>query len=359
MPDTPKFKALCLGLLLLSATVAGCSGSKIKRTPGVPASIEIEEVPYAIERAEIALAGDRPQEALDWMRAAMELRYMPTDQRAKVQRLLEVSADRMIQEMSDEDQDPAVLADILELDLPRQISVTGAIRAAEMMVRAGNNEDAVELIRKVDKLFPTHHMRPEAGRLLTEAGLALSMDDSGWFLSNPRNDAYAALEYVSIHYPSAPNGDLVLRRLAEMYEEDKDWQLAIARHEELVQNFPRSEMVPYSLARIPLLKLTSVERPEYDRGAILEARAELEEWLRDYPGHENTAEVTSDLGDALVRLSVSDLKVAKFYRKTSNPFGARFHAERALEEAHLAGDEGLAGDAQAILDSLPTPRKPR
>ena len=53
-----------------------------------------------------------------------------------------------------------------------------------------------------------------------------------------------------------------------------------------------------------------------------------------------------------MRLCVSDLKIAKFYYKTNNERGARYHAERAQAEAQLAGDEGLAADAQKMLDSL-------
>ncbi len=350
MPHQKTFEILGAGSLLLLALVSGCSSSKLSRTAGVPEEITVEEVPGAIEKAKTALAEGRSQEALDWMRAASELRYIPPDQRVEVQQLLEISADRMIGELGEEDDDPEVLADILDLDLPRQIAVTGAIRAAGMMNRREDYEEAYELIRKVDRLFPTHHMRVEAGRILVEAGLSLSYDDSGWFLDDPRDDALAALEYASVHYPTASDGDKVLRRLAEMYEEDQKWHLAIARHEELVQGYPESPLVPYSLARIPHLKLESIESPEYDRNALIDARKELEDWLRDYPGHEMTDQVRYDLDDALVRLCISDLETARFYARIDNLVGAYYHARRALEEALAAGDEERAESARELVE---------
>lgn len=343
-----------LALLLLAATISGgCSTSRIKRSPGVPSSIEAAEVPQAIAAAEAALLDGQPQVALDWMRAASELRYIPPAERERVQQLLEISADQFISRLGEEGQDPAVLADILDLELPRQIAVTGAIRAAELYVRRGEYVEAKDLIVEVDKKYPTHHLRPEAGQLLVESGLRLSEDDSGWWIFNKRDDAFATLEYCSIQYPGTARGDLVLRRLAEMYEEDQKWSLAIDRHEELVQSYPRSALVPFSLARIPHLRLASIESPRYDRNAIIDARVELEDWLETYPGHEVTPEVQADLADALNRLAQSDLYIARFYRKVDVEFGQRYHATRALQEAQTSGNESRIEAASRLLAELP------
>ncbi|MCB9913771.1 MAG: hypothetical protein H6828_01320 [Planctomycetes bacterium] len=351
-------KALLPLLLLLCAGVASCSTSKIHRTPGVPASIEPEQVPAAIESAERALADGRSQEALDWMRAASDLRQLPTAQRERVQSLLERSADAFIAELGQEDRDPDVLADVLDLGLPRQLAVTGAIRAAEMYVARGEYVEAKELIVEVDKQYPTHHLRPEAGRLLVEAGLRLSEDDSGWWIFNSRDDAYSTLEYCAIQYPGVVGGDLVLRRLAEMYEEDEKWADAIDRHEELVQSYPRSPLVPFSLARIPHLRLASIERPEYDRNALVQARAELSEWLETFPGQEAEPEVRADLAEAARRLAKSDLGIARFYRTVDVPYGQAWHARRALAEAEAAGDESAAARARGLLDDVPEEARP-
>ncbi len=344
------FFALLLSVAMLSTS---CTSSRIKRSANVPSSIEEREVPLAIQSAEAALAAGHPQEALDWMRVALDLNYMPSGERERVQQLLERSADEFIRQLGSEDRDPAVLADILDLGLPRQIAVTGAIQAAFMYVQAGEYVEAKDLIVEVDKQYPTHHLRPEAGQLLVEAGLRLSEDESGWWIFTKRDDAFSTLEYASIQYPGADGGDLVLRRLAEMYEEDKRWALAIDRHEELVQSFPTSPLVPFSLARIPHLRLASIESVEYDRNALKEASKELKAWLESYPSHEAREDVERDLADALARLGRSDLVIARFYRRVDEPFGQRYHATRALAETLQAGDEEGRKQAQALLDELP------
>jgi tetratricopeptide (TPR) repeat protein len=339
-------------LLALAALGAGCKTSSIQRSPEVPSRIEPEEVPGAIAAAEEALLADRPQLAMDWMRVASTLEGLPSDQRVRVQRLLEISADRFIAEVERDERAAEVLSEVLDLELPRQVAVTGALRGAQLYQAREEPWEAVKVVQAVDKRYPTHHLRPEAGRLLVECGLTLSELPSGWFSSN-RDNAYAALEYVSVHYPAADRGDEALMRLAEMYEEDRRFDLAIGRHEELTTNDPESPLLPYSLARIPHLKLAAIASPEYDRRAVLEARRDLERWLADYPGHPVAEAVEYDLVDALVRLTVSDLGVARFYARIDNPAGVRYPAERARREAEAAGDAGLVARADALLAELP------
>lgn len=346
---------LVLPLGLLALLTAGCNSTFIQRSAGVPSSIDADEVPEAILSAEQALLDDEPQVALDWMRAASELKGLPSDQLARVRRLLEISADRFVRELSGQPESAEMLGEILDLELPRQITVTAALKGAQQYVEREDYHEAVVLIQRLDKRYPTHHLRPEAGKVLLQCGLALSEMKSGWFSSN-RDHAFSSLEYCSVNYPSTVGGDLALRRLAEMYEDDQRWNYAIARHEELTQNYPNSPLAPYSLARIPHLRLASIESPEYDRKALIEARVDLEKWLRDYSGHEATEEARYDLRDALVRLTESDLGIARFYATVKNDAGARHHATRALSEAQDAGDEGRIAQAEAILAALPAGR---
>ncbi|MFT7484482.1 MAG: hypothetical protein ACI9F9_000322 [Candidatus Paceibacteria bacterium] len=337
-------------ILLLS----GCSSTYIQRSPGVPSSIEPSEVPGAIVAAEDALFADQSLVALDWMRAASELRGLPSDQLTRVQRLLEASAERFILSIEGDPRAAEMMGEIMDLELPRQITVSAAIQGAQLYMEREEYNEAVKLVQRLDKRHLTHHLRPEAGSLLLEAGLALSLLESGWFDSY-REHAFVALEYCSVNYPRTAGGELALQRLAEMYEEDKRWSYAIARHEELTQNYPSSALVPASLARIPHLRLASIESPEYDRKALIEARVDLEKWLRDYAGHESTKEARYDLRDALVRLAESDLGIADFHVTIKNEIGARYHATRALAEARSAGDDNRSARAQAILDALGAP----
>ncbi|MDP6539000.1 MAG: hypothetical protein QF903_09455 [Planctomycetota bacterium] len=342
-----------IAALLVVTALAACSSNTLRRTGEVPRRLSAEDVPAAIAGAEQALAEGRADVALEWMYRAGEVPGLPPSQRNRIQALLEVSADVRIEQLSGEDADPGDLSDLLGVGLPRQIAVSAGIRAARMWTERGEFQRAVEVLRRTDELFPTHHERAAAGSLLAQAGLALSHDDSGfWLFYSAREQGMAALEYLVLHYPHEPLGAQAYWRLTEMYEEDALWATAIDRHKELVWAFPASELVPASLARIPALRLAALSSPEYDRGALVLARSELEAWLADYAGHDSEGEVRAALTDCLRRLAASDIGIARFYERVDNPFGVRLHAERAVLEAERAGDEGLAARARELLAGL-------
>jgi outer membrane protein assembly factor BamD (BamD/ComL family) len=132
--------------------------------------------------------------------------------------------------------------------------------------------------------------------------------------------------------------------------------LAIDRLEKLVLDHPDSALRPAAQARIPELRLKLLRSPEYDRGTLLKAEDELKRWLQTHPAeHELAARVGVQLGDCLRRLSDSDLSIADFYRTVHDDYAARFHAQRAIDEARQAGDEQRAQRAQAVVDALPPP----
>jgi outer membrane protein assembly factor BamD (BamD/ComL family) len=189
---------------------------------------------------------------------------------------------------------------------------------------------------------------------LTDIGLSLAEDDSSFLgLFKKTDDAQEVLEYMILNQPWAPRSNVAYARLARLYEEDEEWQLAIERHEQLVLNHPGSAERIWSQAQIPHLRLMALKSPEYDRSVMLTARKELEDWLRSYAGHEFEERVQLDLADCLRRLCDNDLIIADFYATVGSEVGARFHRERALDEARAAGDEERMRAAREGLDLFP------
>jgi outer membrane protein assembly factor BamD (BamD/ComL family) len=344
---------LFLPLLALLMTL-GCRGPQLPASGEVPKSLSAKEVPMALERAQQELALGRTAVALEWMMRASEPSGLPTSLRNEVQTLLERAAEAHIEELERSGADPKQLELMTQVQLPRHVAVTAGIAAARRYQEQGKHRKVYEVIRSLDAAFPMHHERAQAGAMLVDSGLALSLDERGFlFFWRARDDAYAALNYVTIEYPSEPRGDLAHARLAEMYEEDRRLALAISAHEDLILNYPGSSLRPYSEARIPHLRLRRIQSPVYDRNALLEAHRELMDWLGRYPEHELRFEVVMDLEDALRRLAESDLSIAAFYDRVGNAFGTRYHAQRALELAAEAGDGARVARAERMLASLP------
>ena len=123
-------------------------------------------------------------------------------------------------------------------------------------------DQRLDLIKRLDREYPFHHERVAAGQLLVQLGLDLSYDPSGfWIFWSAREDGISALEYLTLNYPSEPRGDEAFARLAEMYEEDEKWASAIENHEDLILQYPTSNFVAASQARIPHLRLSSLQSP--------------------------------------------------------------------------------------------------
>lgn len=343
----PLALALLLGLV-------GCGGNRLRRSGEVPRSMEIHEVEQAIANSERALAEGREEVALEWMYIANEVDGLPTEQRNRVRSLMERAADQRIARLKETDADPSELSHLVGAQLPHQIAVSAGIESARMHLARGEPKEAYEVIRNMDELYPDHHERKTAGEIVAEAGMQLSYDTGGFlFFYRVRDTGQEALEYLVLNYPTDPRCDEAYWRLAEMYEEDEEWDEAIERQEELVIYHPKSLYYPLSLARIPKLRLASIESPEYDRKQIIRARKELEEWLSLYAGTlEIEPEVRDDLDDALRRLAQSDLLIAKFNHKVDCAYGVRLHATRALNEARQAGDEQREKRALDMLARL-------
>jgi len=211
-------------------------------------------------------------------------------------------------------------------------------------------------LRKLDKKFPLHHERQAAGDLIVEIGLALAQKHKSFLIFySTDSQAEEVLEYAILQHPWARRGDEAHQVLAQLYIRHHDLDLAIDRLGKLELDHPDSPLCPAAQALIPELRLRLLRSPEMDRGTLLKAEEELKHWLTGHPEHELAAHVGVQLGDCLRRLCDSDLSIAGYYRTIENPFSARFHAQRAIEEAREAGDPERMARAQALVDALPPP----
>jgi hypothetical protein len=339
---------LLLALALLSS---GCSSLADSFRPRLVS--EPDEVPAAIERSERELAEGKTELALRRARDARAVRGLAPADRDRLELLIERIAAALIDQQEADADGAARLAELVDAGLPKQLSVAAGLRAAHIRMDLDQPFKAYRMLRKLEDKFPRHHGRGEAGAILAEAGLKLADDPWSFLFFNARDDGVEILEYLVLTYPSERRCDEAFAKLAQVYEERKQYNLAIQRNEELLFSHGDSPLASASQARIPHLRLRGLESPEYDRTELLRARRELEAWLTRRSGDEAEAEVRLDYADCLQRLVQSDMGIARYYRRIDRPYGARYHAERALRLALDTGDEGLTRDARKLLASIP------
>lgn len=343
-----------LALAWVAALLASCSTlDNVLRQRLVS---EPAEVPAAIERAERELADGRSELALRRARDARDVRGTPPEQRDRLDLLIERAAAAHIEELAARPGGAGKLSELVEAGLPKQLAVSAGVRAARVYLAANKPYRAFTTLRKLEEKFPRHHGRAEAGEILADAGLRLADDPWGFLFFSARDDGVEVLEYLVLTYPGERRCADAFAKLAQIYEEDKRYALAIQRHEELLFSHGDHPLASASEARIPALRLRGHESPEYDRGELLRARGELEAWLSRRAGDPLEPSVRLDYADCLQRLVRSDLGIARFYERIERSHGARYHAERALRLALDTTNPKLIAEARSLLESLPMPK---
>ncbi|MBK8179914.1 MAG: hypothetical protein IPK67_13740 [Planctomycetes bacterium] len=347
----PRPVALCLGLVAL----AGCSSLGLPFLgPKAPAG---EQALRLVERSDAALAAGRSAEALELLQEARDLEGLTTDESNRVELALERAADTRIRELSAAGSDAEDLEELFDLNLPRQLAITAGVRTAKLYLDEGEESDAFQMIQKVDTRYPpagTHHERALAGDVLFEAGMGLSRSHFSFLgLFQDRDDAKAILEYLVQNYPQEARCDQAYKRLAKLYENDRLWQEALERHQDLVTYHLDSPLAAESEWKIPHLRLEAVRRPEYDRRELIRAQGELDAWLAAHAGHKLEERALADRRECARRLALSDLSVAHFYSEVDKWDGALVHAERALAYARQSGDGETIARAERALARVP------
>ncbi|MEL6429988.1 MAG: hypothetical protein AAFR54_12480 [Planctomycetota bacterium] len=327
---------------------AACSASPISDR----GTLSRAEVPAAIEAARATPpANAAPRELAkivgDLLRATRS--ELDAAERVAVQTLLDDAAT----ELAERGDDPDVLEDLIQVDLPARIAVPAGLRAARIWLEDKDRSDAFAVIQRLDERYPSHALGGETGEILY-AIAASYRDDKGrrLFLFPYSARAPAVFEYLSTEYPTHARTDDALRELARTYEDARRFDLAIERHEDLLLWSQDSPFRAESEATIPMLRLADLDGPAYGRDQMLRALSELDAWVERWADHPLRPDVDRSLVDCLQRLADNDLVVARFYRRVKNPTGARNHAERGIRFARRAGNAEQEAELVEFLASI-------
>ena len=328
--------------------LAACKSGPIASTSTLSAS----EVPAAIERASnasISLASSAELAEIVGLMVRANQAVLEPGQRLTVRQILERSAE----ELAARGDDPDDLEDLVEAELPARIAVPAGVRAARLHFENGDRADAFKVLQRIDRLYPSHPYRQEAGELLFEIAEDYRTDKGRRFFFFKYSDrAPGVYEYLSAEYPTHEKTDDALFTLAGIYEGERLFNLAIEKHLELIVWAQSSPYRIQSEADIPRLRLEDLDGPEYGRDAMIRALSELELWIESYGDHELRAQVDRTLVDCLQRLADNDMVVARFYARIKNPTGARQHADRGLTFARRAGNPEQMDEIVAFLEGV-------
>ncbi len=352
-----RSRHLFVPALLCLFTSAACRSSDDFFAPRVEASqerlIELESIDEELNRAEWDIDEGNTLLALERLQRVREIDGLDAEARNRSELLLERASvgrlNQLIQTRASADD----LEELFEEDVPKRVRVTAGVVAARRLLEDNEPLEAYSMIRRVDEEFTSHHERAAAGDILAEAGFSLAESTEKHLLFfSVRARAPEVLEYLVLNYPSNRNGEQAYLTLAELYEDDREYELALERYEDLLLYYRDSAYGAYAEARIPELRLRLIVGPEYDRAQIERAELELLNWLERHSDNELTSYVLETLAESRRLKMDSDLSIAAFYRRVDNRFGARLHASRALDLAVLTQDAERIQRANQILDDV-------
>lgn len=340
-------RALVLGLGL--ALASGCrslfSGSDIDR----------ETAYQELDRAEGEMQNGALQDALERLVGVREVEGLDPDVRARDEDLLEEATQRRIAELDTAKE----LEELYDQELPPRLRARAGVLAADRLLADGRRVSAFKMIKKVDKAIPSHPERVLAGDVVARAGLSLIRDEGRYFLLfRYRTRGVQALEYLVLHYPLDPRCPEAYYALSEVYEQTGELDLAIERAEDLVLYHPNDPYAVAGEARLPYLRLLSLDRIDLDRNELLHAHDEIRSWLERHRGHELEPWVLTLAEECRKRLTENDLVLARYYERTETPYGTRLHAERARASARGGGLEREEEEAAALLARVPESPQP-
>lgn len=242
--------------------------------------------------------------------------------------------------------------------LPRAVRAMQGVGKARLLVEHGEPFAAYDEIRKLEDIYPSHHLAREAADIVYRAGNAL-YESTGRYLIffTDRGRAPTVFEYLVLRHPTHHGCDEAYWVLAQSAEEGRDFERAIAYHEDLVLFHPSSPYAVDSEALIPQLRLADHVRVDFDTDLVKRARTEAETWLARHgartgdPEHDALVERMEALRiECLARWTRADLVVARYYDQLGEEFGARMHAARARQLGERAGLVDEVAEAQDILD---------
>ncbi len=334
-------------ILFLVLFASGCRSNPI-------GDIERAEVDAHLVRAEEELARGEIELAIDRLSAVHALAGIRPEQRNVCEARLEAAVETWIEAVPVE-ADPEPLLELFRKELPANLRARLGVEAADRLLAQDRRVESYRLVRRVEETVFARYERARAGEILARAGLSLAADDGKYGLFfHYRARGVEALEFLVLTYPSNPACPEAYATLANIYEGRGDLDRAIERLEDLIVYHIDSPRAVRAEARLPELRMKRVSRDDYDRGELLLARQELEDWLVRHAGHELEPRVNGTLATCRSRLAQGDLILARYYATVDSAYGMQIHAERALAQARTAGDAELQERARALLAAVPT-----
>lgn len=168
------------------------------------------------------------------------------------------------------------------------------------------------------------------------------------------DEAIEMLFRVQQRSPGSPLAEKALKRTADYYYTDAQYDLASDAYQVFVERYRRSPEVPQVKLKRAFAELAQFRGTKFDPTPVINARTQLEEIQMEYPDlarQENVAAVIERIDGALARKVYQN---AQFYVRTHEPRSAAYNFKYLIKNYPNSPEAQLA---RADLEKLPESAK--
>ena len=135
-----------------------------------------------------------------------------------------------------------------------------------------------------------------------------------------RRFSRAAEMYTSVMAtaPFARSAPATQFKLGQAYENEREYEKAIAAYQLILDRYPDSNYAADALYQIGYVQLTEAQGRSQDLSAAIDAKNTFEDFLMEYPSSEKAAQARENLDLMTGRESTDLLSIARFYDRKAN-----------------------------------------
>jgi outer membrane assembly lipoprotein YfiO len=169
-------------------------------------------------------------------------------------------------------------------------------------------------------------------------------------LLGAQDEAIEMLFRIQERSPGSPLSEKALKRTADYYYADAQYDLAVDAYQAFIERYRRSPEIPQARIKKAFAELAQFRGTRFDPTPVINARTSLEELAIDYPDlarQENVAAIVDRIDAALARKVYQN---AHFYLRTHQPGAAAYNFKYLIRNYPTSPE---AARAKGELAQLP------
>jgi len=152
--------------------------------------------------------------------------------------------------------------------------------------------------------------------------------------------------------PFGPYAPLATFSCGLAREKQKKWPEAVKFYEEVIDKYPKNDLIDDAQYQIGFVWMKAAREPEYDQTAAQKGIEAFQDYLIRFKRSDKTEQATENVAMLQQRLSGGSLSVAKFYEKSGNYAAALVYYNEVITQSPDSTQGQEARQRKRVLEDL-------